>query len=99
MGFGNYLRNIVNTATGGLTAPLIGGSSSYKENLVGLYSGQSNVVGRKNGLQTINNAINIKDQIAENLLKDADLRRRKLLYSTSFNETPIGEQVKYLLGN
>jgi hypothetical protein len=38
----NFGRAFLNTATGGLSAPLIGGSSSYKENLGALYSGGTN---------------------------------------------------------
>jgi hypothetical protein len=39
MGLKSLVKNIVNTATGGLTAPIIGGSSSYSDNLQSLYSG------------------------------------------------------------
>ena len=83
MGLKSFARNIVNTATGGLTAPIIGGSSSYKENLKSLYSGDfGRSIDENAEVGSINNPTNEQITTA-NLFKNLTPEQQKILAETT----------------
>lgn len=93
MGFGASFRNFVNTATGGLTAPLIGGSSSYKENLASLYSGDfGRSIDKSAAVGSINNPTDQQLTTASLFRNLSPEQQKDLLLNNPNITTPGGSQ-------
>lgn len=93
MGFGRFVRNVVNTATGGLTAPLIGGSSSYRENLGSLYLGDfGRSIDKSAPVGSINNPTDQQLTTANLFRNLSPDQQRDLLLNNPNIVTPGGSQ-------